>query len=218
MKVIPIASAIALMLPSGVAFAADPNDPIDQMSSSTWSGPYIGLLGGVSLRHFNIFEPNIVAGVTSNDWAPTLGAFAGNNWQSGDIVYGVEGEIGYRFGNHTVNGVPGAATVIVSTGLYGKLKGRVGRDMGTWMPFLTAGVTASELNTNAVFFAQRNGTVFGGVVGAGVDVALGNNMFLRGAYEFSYFGKKTFEYCGGPCVLQHQVQTHDFVIGIAKRF
>jgi len=68
--------------------------------------------------------------------------------------------------------VPGAGEFEISTGLYGKLKGSLGVDMGTWMPYVSAGVTAAELNTNAVGFSERDATMFGGVVGVGADVAL----------------------------------------------
>ncbi|TIN15157.1 MAG: porin family protein, partial [Mesorhizobium sp.] len=67
--------------------------------------------------------------------------------------------------------------------------------------------------------AQRDATLVGGIVGAGVDVALTDNVFLRGEYDFSFFGKKSLQYCGGIiCVLEHEVQTHDFRIGVAMKF
>ena len=42
--------------------------------------------------------------------------------------------------------------------------------------------------------------------------------FLRGEYDFSFFGKKTLDYCGPGCQLDHTVQTHDFRIGVALKF
>lgn len=201
------------------AFAADAIvEEVAVVAPSGWAGGYAGVLGAASLQHYDVYEPNIGDGVTDDDWSPTLGAFAGYNWQSNNIVYGVEGEIGYRFGEDDFDDVPGPGLFEISTGLYGKLKGRVGMDMGNWMPFVTAGITAAELNTNAIGFAERDGTMFGGLIGAGADVALGDAIFVRAAYEFSYFGKETYEYCGGGCVLEHKVQTHDFILGLGMRF
>lgn len=78
--------------------------------------------------------------------------------------------------------MPGPGNVDESLGLFGSVKGRVGMEMGGILPYLTAGVTASQLKTNAIGYAERNGTAVGGIVGARVDVPLTHN-----------FGKKTFE-------------------------
>lgn len=63
-----------------------------------------------------------------------------------------------------------------------------------------------------------NGTAVGGIVGAGIDIPLTHNVFLRGEYDFSFFGKKTFNYCGVGCLLQHTAQAHDFRVGIGMKF
>jgi len=202
------------------ALAADMTAPADT-PGWTWQGPYAGVFGAGTLEHYHIQEPPPFAGdgvSRHNVSSFSLGGFGGYNFQSGKIVYGVEGELGYRFKKSTFNDVPGADTLDVSTGLYGALKGRVGIDMGQYLPFVTAGVTATRLKT---FFpdgpAEVDKTLTGGLVGAGVDVALTHNVFLRGEYDYSYFGKTTLSYCAG-CLLEHTVQTHDFKVGVALKF
>ncbi|WP_264296774.1 outer membrane protein [Mesorhizobium sp. B1-1-8] len=187
----------------------------------TWQGPYAGAFGAGTLEHFKIHAPGAPAftDTKKNVGSATLGGFAGYNFQSGKIVYGVEGELGYRFKKSSFTGVTGPGTLNVSTGLFGSLKGRVGMDMGNYLPYLTAGVTAAKLKT---FWpggsAERDATVVGGIVGAGVDVALTHNVFLRGEYDFSFFGKKTLSYCPGNCLLEHTVQTHDFRVAVGMKF
>ena len=216
MKSLFLASIFGLAL-CAPALAADPAVSVETPEWA-WQGPYAGVFGAGTLEHYKIHQPDD-AGVTHNVGSPTVGGFAGYNFQSGKIVYGVEGELGYRFKKSTFNDISGPGTLEVSTGLFGSLKGRVGMDMGAYMPFVTAGVTAAQLKT---FWpggpAQRDATLVGGIVGAGVDVALTHNVFLRGEYDFSFFGKKDLLYCLGPCVLEHTVKTHDFRIGVAMKF
>ncbi|WP_095203843.1 outer membrane protein [Mesorhizobium carmichaelinearum] len=192
----------------------------------TWQGAYAGAFGAGTLDHYRIQEPppfDVFGTSKHSVGSATLGGFAGYNFQSGKIVYGVEGELGYRFKKSTFTDVPGAGTLDVSTGLFGSLKGRVGVDMGQYLPFVTAGVTAAQLKT---FWpgggpfppTDADATLVGGIVGAGVDVALTHNVFLRGEYDFSFFGKKTLDYCGPGCQLEHTVQTHDFRVAVGLKF
>lgn len=216
MKSLLLASVFGLAL-CAPAFAADSIEP-EETTEWTWQGPYAGVFGAGTLEHYKIHAPG-EGDFSDSVGSPTIGGFAGYNFQSGNIVYGIEGEIGYRFKESSFDNVPGPEDLDISTGLFGSLKGRVGMDMGRYMPFVTAGVTAAELKT---FWpggpAERDATLVGGIVGAGVDVALTHNVFLRGEYDFSFFGKKSLEYCGANCVLEHKVQTHDFRIGVAMKF
>jgi outer membrane immunogenic protein len=198
------------------AFAADAKAPV-VVPGWTWQGPYVGAFGAGSLEHFDFSEPSIPS-EGGDRGSAAIGGFAGYNFQYGRIVYGVEGEVGYRFRkSHFDLGGPG--NFDASLGLFGSLKGRVGVGMGRFLPYATAGVTATQLDT---FWpggpAERDTTLFGGIVGAGVDVALTEKVFLRGEYDFSFFGKKTLQYCDGICVLDHQHQAHDFRIGVGMKF
>lgn len=219
MKTLLLASVFGLALCAPV-LAADPTAPVET-TEWTWQGAYAGAFGAGTLEHYRIQEPppfDIFGTSRHSVGSASLGGFAGYNFQSGKIVYGVEGELGYRFKKSTFTDVPGAVTLDASTGLFGSLKGRVGMDMGAYLPYVTAGVTAAKLKT---FWpggpAEADATLVGGIVGAGVDVALTHNVFLRGEYDFSYFGKKTLSYCTN-CELDHTVQTHDFRVGVALKF
>ncbi|TIS94865.1 outer membrane beta-barrel protein [Mesorhizobium sp.] len=217
MKSVLLAAVFGLAL-CAPALAADSIEPVET-PGWTWQGPYAGVFGAGTLEHYKIHEPDIGDGVTHDVGSAAVGGFAGYNFQSGNVVYGIEGEIGYRFKESTFDDVPGAGTLDVSTGLFGSLKGRIGMDMGRYMPFVTAGVTAAELKT---FWpggpAERDKTLVGGIIGAGLDVALTHSVFLRGEYDFSFFGKKTLSYCDGGCNLEHTLQTHDFRIAVGLKF
>src|SRR6187431_1555824 len=99
--------ALSFPLLASTAFAADAIvEEVVVVAPAGWAGGYAGVLGAASLQHYDIYEPNIGAGVSDSDWSPTLGAFAGYNWQSNNIVYGIEGELGYRFGDQDFDDVP----------------------------------------------------------------------------------------------------------------
>lgn len=98
---------------------------------------------------------------------------------------------------------------------WGTLRGRVGYAMGMFMPYLTAGVAFGNMSSNASvsgnwqrydvstgtpvaypapFFAGsftgavgRRGITYGGALGAGVDVQLFPNTFLRGEWQYVQF-------------------------------
>jgi outer membrane immunogenic protein len=210
-----VALTLGLCMP---AFAADVVAPV-VTPEWNWQGSYAGVFGAGTLEHYDIHEPNIGAGVTHDVGSAAVGGFAGYNFQSGSLVYGVEGELGYRFKKPRFDDVPGPGTLDSSLGLFGSLKGRLGFDMGRFLPYAAAGVTATQLKT---YYpggnAERDATLFGGIVGAGVDVAVTRKVFLRAEYDFSFFGKKRLEYCGGGCVLEHTPQAHDFRIGVGVKF
>lgn len=212
-KAILISAALGAM--SSSVFAADAV-VVEQQPVSNWAGAYAGVLGAGTLVHHKM---DTGTEVTRNFWSPSLAAFGGYNWQSSQFVYGVDGELGYRFKNNTDTGISGPGTMETKLGLYGALRGRVGIDMGNVLPYVAAGITATQLQT---FWpggpAERDATLFGGTVGVGADVKLTEKVFLRGEYAFSYYGSKNFQYCGGICTMDHSVQTHDLKLGVGFKF
>jgi len=93
MRIVFLASAFALAaLPATAADLTVKETVI--IAQAGWAGAYAGVWGAASLQHFDIYELNIGDSVTEYHWVPTLGAFAGYNWQSNNIVYGIEGELG----------------------------------------------------------------------------------------------------------------------------
>jgi outer membrane immunogenic protein len=197
---------------------ATPTSPSAPTVVDDWSGSYVGVMGGGTLVQHKMY---VVGFATANEsfGIPTLGIFGGYNWQSSNLVYGVDGYIRYRFGKHTENGIPLAVTMQTQLGLDGSLRGRIGMNMGAFLPYVAAGVTTTQLRTFwPVGSAERNTTVFGGTVGVGADVKITKNLFVRAEYDFSAYGKKTFSYCVGGCVMEHKLQTHDFLIGVGYKF
>lgn len=212
-----MASLILALATGGAAIAADPAD--EAASSANWAGSYFGIYGeGAAVRH--MFVEGAGLGSLNGSYGSWGGGlFGGHNWQSGATVYGIDMNIGYLGATETFTGVPGPGTMTSHIGVNGAIKARLGRDMGSLMPYLSGGLALAHLDTSwPLGPISRSGTLVGGVVGAGVDINVTDKMFLRGAYDFTYYGNSAYEYCGGPCVMNHQLNTHSFKIGFGAKF
>jgi outer membrane immunogenic protein len=155
------ASSIALM---GAAAAADLRMPVKAPvvppPSPTWTGAYIGLNAGVAWHRWRFIDVDNAAGLIPNTglgtlvnnefWSDRQAAFMlggqiGYNWQSGNIVYGFEGDLNWIDANRdAIFRRPNSATdfTTASTKLdwIGTLRGRLGVTFSPTMVYLTGGL------------------------------------------------------------------------------
>jgi outer membrane immunogenic protein len=201
--------------------SANPTNAADavETSAANWAGSYFGVYGeGAAIQH-RFVEGAGLGSLNGAYGSWGGGVFGGHNWQQGATVYGIELSAGYLGSTATLSPVPGPLTMTSHIGANGAIKARLGRDMGNIMPFLEGGLALAHLDTfwpgGAV---ARSGALFGGVIGAGVDVKVTDNMFVRAAYDFTYYGNTSYEYCGGLCVMNHQLNSHSFKFGLGMKF
>lgn len=187
-KTVALASALALSTYAS-AMAADAVDQIPaaplavDAPAFSWEGVYGGIQGGAgwldgefSATGFGSAKQDFDGGV--------VGGFVGYNWQlSNGFVVGLEGDVDYNFNKEDVGGGD------IGTDWAGSVRGRVGYAFDRALVYGAAGWTV----TNG--FAKGSGTdenkAFNGwTVGAGVDYAVTNNLFLRGEYRYNDFGDK----------------------------
>jgi len=226
------ASAIALGLGGlGTASAADlpmkalpPPVPV-----FSWAGWYMGVDAGAAwskteLNHSPFFPATAgvlgtavdTAAVTSassptfNTTGATGGLYGGYNFQSGNIVYGVEADIsGMSLANSTTglflfpSVLPGIATFGASTSYRtnweATLRGRLGITYASdWLFYATGGgavadekimqVSGSAVNGDSFSKADFTNTRWGWVAGAGIEHAFTPNWIMRIEYLHSDFG------------------------------
>ncbi len=148
---------------------------VEQPPTPGWSGPYLGFLGGAG-RTEGEFD-GCACGVFSGR---RIGAFAGYNWEfSNRYVAGIEGDISYDW-----NGKSFANADRVGTDLSGSARVRVGRVVGNVLLYVAGGWTA----TNAyVVSPNAKETANGWTLGAGVDWAATEKMFVRAEYRYNNF-------------------------------
>ncbi|AGA64614.1 Omp25 [Liberibacter crescens BT-1] len=191
------------------AYAADAVNNVDNIPHAasqptgsnsgnfSWEGAYGGVLGGVSAARYK--DP---VTSTSNEpeklniTSPAIGGFAGFNFQQENIVYGVEGDLGYAFKKKKLSfTIDGSPTINVnakgSTELYGSIRARLGYSLDRALVYATAGWSFSKAKFTQDINSVINKKTFNGpTVGVGVDYAITDNIFARAEYRFASFRKK----------------------------
>ncbi|MGN6771469.1 MAG: outer membrane protein [Rhizobiaceae bacterium] len=198
-------------------FATPASSSAPVVAVHDWAGSYIGVLGGGTYDRYRIYDQ--YGGTYRSFSGPALGIFGGYNWQSSNLVYGFDGSIGYRFGKSTIHMNGGPGSMETRLGWEGSLRGRIGLDMGAFLPYIAAGATATQLRTFwPAGYVHRGATLVGWTAAIGADVKVTNQIFLRGEYAYSNYGPKKLEYCGALCSMSYKPQNHDFLIGVGYKF
>jgi outer membrane immunogenic protein len=173
-------AALSLLATSFSAQAADIPRPIYKagprpvVAYYNWTGFYAGI--------------NVGYGFGSSDWSavPTAsnkpkgvlaGGTVGYNWQSGAVVYGLEGDFDWSNvkGSATCGGV---FTCETANTWLATFRGRVGYAFDRWLPYITAGGAYGNVKATtslAGLSASASKDKFGWTAGAGLEYAfLGN--------------------------------------------
>lgn len=230
MKKLLIAGIAAAAFCGAPAFGADmpvkgpPMAPV-VAPAYNWTGFYIGgNAGGAWERQSNslsinntggYFAGGAVAGVNAsgtqnlNSSGFTGGGQIGYNFQSGNVVWGVEldfeslskaANAGGAF-IYTTNGAPYNLTLNSSTNWLFTARPRVGWAMDRSLLYVTGGLAVTKRNFTESFFDPGGGgvtetaafskTQAGWTVGAGYEYALAKNWTIKGEYLFASFGGDT---------------------------
>ena len=196
-----------LSIAASAASAADlPSSPAPIFASpaaeSSWAGFYAGSIYGLGL---GTFRSSQTASRTASKWGQTSGALIGYNFQSGPFVFGPEGDITVNSIRASNPGVSPGLSPNIDRSLYtARLRGRLGYDLGPFMPFVAAGVAFNETyiyNSPLQQFGQTQRET-GLTLGAGLDwrfiAPFFGSVTLRGEYVYDAYPEKTFGLIGGP--------------------
>lgn len=206
-KIITLASALAVSAFSP-ALAADAVTAITPASAFSWAGAYGGIQGGAGWED-GTFSADRGTENLSFDGG-VLGGFVGYNWQVGNgFLAGIEGDIDYNFNKENVGRGD------IGTDWAGSVRGRVGYAFDRVMIYGAAGwtVTNGFMKGSGI---DLNETFNGWTVGAGVDFALTDNLFLRGEYRYNDFGSAKFT--DGTDSLNADLDQHVIKAGIGVKF
>lgn len=211
MKLVPTLVTAAIVMTSP-ALAADLiiDEPsfISPLSAYEWSGFYVGLNGGYAWGNGDqditvdalgfLVPPSAQVGISGGLLTGSLGA----NYQMDEFVVGVEGELGWAniSGMTIQSGDDGYRT---SVDWLGNLRGRLGYAVDSFMVYGTGGVAVAGIgiengDVDGTAFDPVTGTAttsltgFGYVVGAGVEVAVMDNVSVKAEYNYYDFGTMAF--------------------------
>lgn len=157
-----------------------------------WTGFYLGINGGGG------WGRSQWDGVGRFDVSGGLiGGTIGYNWQFGQAVVGIEGDIGW-------SGISGSTTVLCPAGCETRnhwlatARGRVGYSFDRFLPYLTAGLAFGDINATTPGFPGGSITTAGWTVGGGLEFGLLPNVSVKA--EYLYVDLSNFN-CGFNCGL-----------------
>lgn len=175
--------------------------------SGGWDGAYIGGFAGygwgTAIDDLGNYDDIDLSG-----W--TLGATLGANFTvTPGLILGAAGDLAWT-------GISGYEDPVdFDINWTGSLRGKAGFDGGAFMPYLTAGVafagaTASEAGTDST---QMH---FGWTAGAGVEVAVVDNVSVDLQYRYSDYG--TADYSLDTDDATFDLSTHTVTAGVNFKF
>lgn len=209
--------AATLTLLAGTAYSADavyeiPEAPVAETVAPafSWTGAYFGVDAGYGMLDGD-FSVSGLAGSASDDFdGATIGAFAGYNWQlSNGFVAGVEGDVSYNFNDNNYGPLE------VGTDWAGSARAKVGYAFDRALVYAAGGWTFANGYVDGAGIDESE-TFHGWTIGAGVDYAVTDNMFLRGEYRYNDFGDKSFS--DGFDTINADLDQHVVKVGLGVKF
>ncbi|MCK1360103.1 outer membrane protein [Bradyrhizobium sp. 199] len=199
MKKVWLASAclFALAAPASAAdLAARPytKAPIAPMASVyNWTGFYLGIVGGGAWENGS-GDPRMKGGF--------VGGTAGYNWQTGNVVFGLEADGAWADVSASAAGavfVPGIGAVPASvsskTDAMGTVRGRIGWAVNNVLFYGTGGYAWIDNKITATLGAASvSDSKFhsGWTVGAGVEAFFAPQWSVKGEYLYRSLGGETY--------------------------
>jgi outer membrane immunogenic protein len=197
MKRILLAGAFALAAatPSFAADLPQPMPPAPQAPAAyvpaplpgyDWTGIYVGINGG-----YGFGSSNWTSGALSTGSFDTNGGLAGGtigaNFQTGQFVFGIEGDVDWAgISGTSALGVCGATTTCdTKSDWLGTVRGRVGYAFDRVMVYGTAGGAFGNIEAGPSSAGTLDSSIeFGWTAGAGVEVGI--TPYLTAKVEYLY--------------------------------
>jgi outer membrane immunogenic protein len=188
----------ALVLLVGSASAADLLDEVYVPSAGggyDWTGFYLGVNAGVGIINTTFSEPNeniAYGSIDYSDWGGTAGVTAGANFQSGSVVWGIEGDLNWSGLGISYYDEYWDSQHDRSWDWFATLRLRGGIAVDNTLFFATAGVAAVGVNYVGTYDPDSydacnddnynfclSETQFGLAVGMGVEHAVTENISVK---------------------------------------
>jgi outer membrane immunogenic protein len=198
MKKVLLASAclFALAAPASAAdLAARPytKAPVAVASVYNWTGFYLGIVGGGSWEASS-GDPKMKGGF--------VGGTAGYNWQTGNVVFGIEADGAWADVSASATGpvaVPGFGVVSTTfsskTDAMGTVRGRIGYAVNQVLFYGTGGYAwiDNKLSISALGVTVSDSKWHSGwTVGAGVEAFFAPQWSVKGEYLYRSLGSETY--------------------------
>lgn len=215
-----IASAAIALGVANSARAADmavkaPPPPV-AVPIFTWTGFYLGGNLGAAWAQRSVTDIFGNTFTRTSDGRFIGGGQIGYNWQTGNFVLGVEGDIDGIASNNNRSAavvIGGAGPFVVTannSSWVATLAARFGWAADHWLFYGKAGAgwvgnnngfTVTNVTTGASFAGGNSNAVGGWLLGGGLEYAINNNWSVKGEYDYIGLGHRNFAVpvvVGGP--------------------
>jgi outer membrane immunogenic protein len=214
--------AVAALIVAQSATAADLSvaplykaPPPAMAPAYNWSGFYLGINGGGGWGHSNWDTSSDRIGLSGG----LVGGTAGYNWQLGNAVLGIEGDIDWANLKGTNSSTLCPAGCSTSDTWLSTVRGRAGYAFGGVLPYLTGGLALGDIRAATPGFAGASNTSAGWTAGGGIEFGLTGNWSAKAEYLYVDLGRFN---CGVSCngLPTDNVSMHDNVVraGVNYRF
>jgi outer membrane immunogenic protein len=199
---IPMAASAADLTPAPVYKAPPPLPP-----PFSWTSFYIGGNVGAAWSNRNVTDSLFGLSFSNGNNAVFVGGGqVGFNYQTGNVVFGVEGDFDFAANNRnsvTFVGPPPllhSFTASANDSWIATAAGRLGYAFDRWLPYVKGGggwvgansFTVTDVTTGASVSAGSSNSVGAWLVGGGFEWAFANNWSLRAEYDFLGLSSRSF--------------------------
>lgn len=180
-------------------------DVVAAAPANNWTGFYLGALLGYSWGKADTAAKGNRGNLDGIDG----GAYAGADWQFGNLMVGAEADLLATGASGTTGGLD------LSQGLNGSLRARAGIALDQFLLYGTAGAAATDLQLSRGGKSDDK-TLLGWTIGAGAEAMLAKNITARVEYRYTDYENKTFTLGGGPAA--SDLSTNTVRAGIGVKF
>jgi outer membrane immunogenic protein len=181
-----------------------------------WTGAYVGLNGGVGWGHSDWTAATGTGGIDTS--SGVVGGTLGYNWQAGQTVFGVEGDVDWSNIRGSTTAAPCTTSCETRNDWLATARGRIGYAFNRVMPYVTAGAAFGNIKAIPSGFSGVNETRAGWTAGAGVEVGLVGPWSAKAEYLYTDLGKTNCP--AGSCAVSTDVDFNTSLVraGINYRF
>ncbi len=156
----------------------------------SWTGFYVGLNGGGGFGRSAWDSTG-----SFNTSGGVVGGTVGYNYQIGQAVVGIEGDVDWANIRGTTNNLC-ALGCKTSDSWLSTVRGRLGYAADRFMPYITGGAAFGDVKATTPGFAGASNDRAGWTLGAGLEFAVAQNWSLKAEYLYVDLGKFN---CGLAC-------------------
>lgn len=188
------------------------------MAVADWTGFYLGIAGGWGWS--NTSQTNTVTGATTggfNGDGGLIGGTAGYNWQSGNVVFGLEGDMSWaRIEASTTNNCVAGCNNRLDW--LGTARARAGLlATPSTLAYVTGGAAFGGISSSTAG-ASGDDTKAGWMVGGGVEQKFAGPWSAKLEYLYTDLGRTDAYTVGATPVVNDYLRTHVVRAGLNYQF